>query len=82
MNGQANGHVRDRGQKYGKIKVEEKNGVPSVNNEDNHNNQEGELLVEDRNRIIHVWQDGHCLVVGAYIVGDRIKTGTIKLNTT
>ena len=34
MNGQANGHVRDRGQKYGKIKGEEKNGVHSINNED------------------------------------------------
>lgn len=36
MNGQANGHVRDRSQhNYGKIKAEEKNGVHSVTNEDN-----------------------------------------------
>ena len=36
MNGQANGHVRDRSQqKYGNSKAEEKKGVDSVNNEDN-----------------------------------------------
>ena len=35
MNGQANGYVRNRGEKYGNVKEEAKNGIHSVNNEEN-----------------------------------------------